>query len=100
MNYGEIWHLGRHTLMCGDATKREDIDKLIGENKVDLILTDPPYGMKCQCYTGSVGGGGDNGFMVKFTPAHIYSTMSGDNSQILANPEILSWTVSAAQVLH
>ena len=85
MNYGEIWHLGRHTLMCGDATKREDIDKLIGENKVDLILTDPPYGMKCQRNTGSIGGNNDNGFMIKHTPAHVYPTLIGDNSQDTAH---------------
>ena len=45
MQYGEIWQLGEHRLMCGDATRREDIDKLIDGKKIELILTDPPYGI-------------------------------------------------------
>ena len=56
MNYGEIVNLGRHRLMCGDATKREDVYKLVGDSKIDLVLTDPPYGMKCQNDTGAIGG--------------------------------------------
>ena len=49
MKYGEIYSMntGRgdgHILMCGDATNPEDVSMLIGSNKVDLVLTDPPYG--------------------------------------------------------
>ena len=40
---GEIYQLGDHRLMCGDATKKEDVWALMGENKADLGLTDPPY---------------------------------------------------------
>ena len=56
MNYGDIVQLGQHRLMCGDATKREYVDKLLDGRKVDLILTDPPYGMKAQNKDGSIGG--------------------------------------------
>ncbi len=42
---GEIWQLGEHRLMCGDATKREDVGLLMGENKADMVFTDPPYGI-------------------------------------------------------
>ena len=55
--------------MCGDATKREDVDKLLDGRKVDLILTDPPYGMKAQNKDGSIGGkhrGG--GILMRKTP--------------------------------
>jgi len=41
--YGEIYNLGRHRLMCGDATKIEDIKKLLGSAKADMAFTDPPY---------------------------------------------------------
>lgn len=41
--YGEVYKLGRHRLMCGDATKIEDIKKLLGTAKVDMVFTDPPY---------------------------------------------------------
>ena len=40
---GDIWKLGKHRLMCGDSTKQESYEKLCGETKVDLYLTDPPY---------------------------------------------------------
>lgn len=40
---GEVYQLGRHRLMCGDATKIEDVEKLMGEQRADLFLTDPPY---------------------------------------------------------
>ena len=46
MKYGEIVQLGRHRLMCGDATSYEDIEALLDGRKVDLVLTDPPYGLK------------------------------------------------------
>lgn len=41
--YGDIWKLGRHLLVCGDATKAEDIKHLMGETKASLVVTDPPY---------------------------------------------------------
>ena len=43
--YGDIWQLGEHRLMCGDSTKKEDVEKLMDGNKADLVFTDPPYGM-------------------------------------------------------
>src|SRR3990167_8956633 len=42
---GDIWQLGRHRVMVGDSTKREDIEKLMDGKKADIIITDPPYGM-------------------------------------------------------
>ena len=58
MNYGEIIELGRHRLMCGDATSREDVMKLIGNGTVNLVLTDPPYGIKRVNHkTGHIGSG-------------------------------------------
>ena len=40
---GEIWLLGEHRLMCGDSTKAEDVLRLMGEERADVWLTDPPY---------------------------------------------------------
>lgn len=42
---GQIYRLGRHRLMCGDSTSREDVEKLIDGEKIALVLTDPPYGV-------------------------------------------------------
>ena len=40
---GEIYRLGRHILLCGDATKADDVEKLMAGTKADLVVTDPPY---------------------------------------------------------
>ena len=40
---GDIFQLGGHRLMCGDATKIEDVEKLMDGVKADMVFTDPPY---------------------------------------------------------
>lgn len=45
---GDIWKLGRHTLMCGDSTRTESVEELIGSKKIDLFFTDPPYQLETQ----------------------------------------------------
>ena len=40
---GDIWKLGDHRLICGDSTKAETIDALMGDDLADCIITDPPY---------------------------------------------------------
>ncbi len=104
MNYGEIVQLGRHRLMCGDATKYEDIEALLGGDRVNLVLTDPPYGMKCQKESGIVGGGYPR--ILAFRPngiydSRIYPQLLNDDSQDTARkhytlihqlaPRIIMW---------
>lgn len=40
---GNIWQLGRHRLMCGDSTSKDEVAKLMDGSKADLVFTDPPY---------------------------------------------------------
>lgn len=42
---GDIWVLGEHRLICGDSFNKETLDKLLEGDKVDMIFTDPPYGI-------------------------------------------------------
>jgi DNA modification methylase len=46
---GDIYLLGRHRLMCGDSTKKEDVERLMDGKKADMLFADPPYGVN---YTG------------------------------------------------
>ena len=43
---GDIWHLGRHRLMCGDSTDKRMVERLMNGELADMVFTDPPYGMK------------------------------------------------------
>lgn len=49
---GDIWTVGRHRLMCGDATKAEDVQKLMAGTRANLIVTDPPYGVSFKSSSG------------------------------------------------
>lgn len=49
---GDVWTVGRHRLLCGDATVEEDVLKLMDGKKANLILTDPPYGVSFQSSDG------------------------------------------------
>lgn len=42
---GEIYQLGKHKIMCGDATKKEDMKKLMNGKKANMVFTSPPYNM-------------------------------------------------------
>ena len=41
---GDLWLLGSHRVLCGDATSIDAVDKLMCGEKVDMVFTDPPYG--------------------------------------------------------
>ena len=43
--FGDIYALGKHRLVCGDSTDAETVSLLVGDSKVDLLLTDPPYNL-------------------------------------------------------
>lgn len=46
---GQLWQLGAHRLLCGDSTSAEDVARVTDGKKVDMMFTDPPYGVD---YTG------------------------------------------------
>lgn len=40
---GDVFTLGNHRIICGDSTKKEDIEKLMGHDRADFVFTSPPY---------------------------------------------------------
>jgi hypothetical protein len=42
---GQLWELGDHRLLCGDSTKKEDVERVMGGEKAGAVVTDPPYGI-------------------------------------------------------
>lgn len=49
---GDIWTVGRHRLMCGDATSADDVTALMDGKRANLLLTDPPYGVSFKSSSG------------------------------------------------
>ena len=45
---GDLWILGNHRLLCGDSSKRADLDRLLGGARIQLVNTDPPYNVKVE----------------------------------------------------
>ena len=45
---GDLWILGNHRLLCGDSSKRADLDRLLGGARIQLVNSDPPYNVKVE----------------------------------------------------
>lgn len=88
---GDVWLLGGHRLMCGDSTSIDAVDKLMDGQKVDMVYTDPPYGISI--VKGSKVGGDkpfgskDNRGTVGATnvvKANLYAPIAGDDTTDVA----------------
>lgn len=79
---GEVYQLGRHRLMCGDATKIEDVEKLMNGQKADMVFTDPPYGMDLDTDFSSMTSTNS------FASGKKHDKVIGDNQQFNAEPFI------------
>lgn len=44
--YGDIWQLGQHKIICGNSLEKDNFKKLLSDKKADMIFTDPPYNLK------------------------------------------------------
>jgi 16S rRNA G966 N2-methylase RsmD len=70
---GDVWLLGKHRLMCGDSTSIDAVDKLMDGAVVDMVYTDPPYGISIVNENGHVGGG-------KLAKVGNYVPIAGDDT--------------------
>lgn len=51
---GDIWQLGKHRVICGDSTKAETYEQLLGDKKANLVVTDPPYNVDVEETAGKI----------------------------------------------
>jgi DNA modification methylase len=49
---GDVWHLGQHRLLCGDARDTEDLDRLMGGSRAAMAFLDPPYNVRARDIVG------------------------------------------------
>jgi DNA modification methylase len=70
---GDIYILGNHRLMCGDSTSIDAVEKLMDSKSVDMVYTDPPYGISIVNESGHVGGG-------KLAQVGTYAPVANDDS--------------------
>ncbi len=52
---GDIWALGGHRILCGDARRREDYQALMGEEKAAIVFSDPPYNVRIDGHVSGLG---------------------------------------------
>ena len=51
---GDVWHIGKHTVICGDSTLPETYTALLGDTKVNLVCTDAPYFVDLESTSGKI----------------------------------------------
>lgn len=82
---GDIWQLGGHRLMCGDSTVIADVEKLMGGEKADMVLSDPPYGMHLDTdFSDCIGSIGSIG-RKNSTKGNKYNPVIGDNEDFTSD---------------
>jgi DNA modification methylase len=101
--HGDIWQLGDHRLMCGDATSSEDVAKLMDGELADMIFTDPPYGVS---YKGTNNPNGREWEIIEGDTLRgdaLYQLLYGSFQQLYAfsreNPAVYVWHASSTQMI-
>jgi len=51
---GDLWELGEHRLLCGDSTLIDDVEKLMNDEKANIVFTDPPYDLEDEDYVDTI----------------------------------------------
>ena len=88
---GDLWILGEHRLLCGDATKEGDVERLMGGEKADILITDPPYGIDLDTrYSKAPTGSKRSALKGKEPVMHDYSPVMGDNKPFDASVILVS----------
>src|ERR1700682_222590 len=52
---GDVWQIGNHRLICGDSTKLETYQQLLGDARAQMVFTDPPYNVPISGHVGGLG---------------------------------------------
>src|SRR6202795_5260575 len=102
---GDLWLLGQHRIVCGDATSSDVVARLLGERKPRLLVADPPYGIELDSEwrdrAGLNGcGAAEPSYMKKRTKGHTETTISGDTRADWSEAFALVPSLEIAYVWH
>lgn len=70
---GDVWQLGPHLLMCGDATDSDDVTRLMDGAKAALVVTDPPYNVAVESDSERLAADGRSSIMNDNMPAEEFA---------------------------
>ncbi len=101
----DLWLLGQHRVLCGDATSEQAVARLLGERKPFLMVTDPPYGIQLDSEwrdrAGLNGcGPAEASYMKHRTVGHTETTISGDTRADWSEAFALVPSLEVAYVWH
>ena len=102
---GDLWLLGPHRVLCGDATSADAVARLLAERKPRLMVTDPPYGIELDSEwrdrAGLNGcGPAEASYMKKRTAGHTETSISGDTRADWSDAFALVPSLEVAYVWH
>ena len=102
---GDLWVCGPHRVLCGDCTKPEDVERLLGDQRPALMVTDPPYGISLDSeWRDRAGlnscGPAEASYMKKRTAGHTETSISGDTRADWSEAFELVPSVQVAYVWH
>jgi len=102
---GDLWLLGQHRVLCGDATEEQAVTRLLGERKPRLMITDPPYGIELDSEWRDRAGLNGHGpaepsYMKARTVGHNETTISGDTRADWSEAFALVPSLEVAYVWH
>ena len=101
---GDLWLLGEHRVLCGDATDLEAVKRLLGERQPFLLVTDPPYGIELDSEwrdrAGLNGCGPAEPSYLKRTEGHRNTSISSDTRADWSDAFALVPSLEVAYVWH
>jgi DNA modification methylase len=102
---GDVWLLGPHRVICGDATSPDVVSRLLGDRKPRLMVCDPPYGISLDSeWRDRAGlnscGPAEPSYMKKRTAGHTETTISGDTRADWSEAFELVPSLDVAYVFH
>lgn len=92
---GDVWRLGPHRVMCGDATDPAAREVLLEGARTDVLFTDPPYGQNLDTDYRKMGGGGG---LLSGTMPKKYRPVIGDDEPFDPAPVLELWAADAREV--